>query len=68
MGLLALVLRTRRRRPVLVTIHAAALGIAMIAPQCLAASPGVEFPVGHAVAFAAHLTPYFSSRHHSLNC
>jgi len=59
MGLLTPVLRRQtRRRPVLVTsFDAAALGIAR---ELVPAVPRglltwVEFPVGHAVAFAAHL-------------
>lgn len=59
MGLLAPVLRREaRRRPVLVTsFDAAALGIAReLAPAVpRGLLTWVEFPVGHAVAFAAHL-------------
>lgn len=59
MGLLAPVLRREaRRRPVLVTsFDAAALGIARdLAPRVpRGLLTWVEFPVGHAVAFAAHL-------------
>lgn len=59
MGLLAPVLRHEaRRRPVLVTsFDAAALGIARdLAPAVpRGLLTWVEFPVGHAVAFAAHL-------------
>lgn len=59
MGLLAPVLRRQaRRRPVLVTsFDAAALGIAReLAPAVpRGLLTWVEFPVGHAVAFAAHL-------------
>jgi glycerophosphoryl diester phosphodiesterase len=59
MGLLAPVLRREaRRRPVLVTsFDAAALGIAReLAPKVpRGLLTWVEFPVGHAVAFAAHL-------------
>lgn len=59
MGLLAPVLRREaRRRPVLVTsFDAAALGIAHdLAPSVpRGLLTWVEFPVGHAVAFAAHL-------------
>jgi glycerophosphoryl diester phosphodiesterase len=59
MGLLAPVIRTQaRRRPVLVTsFDAAALGISReLAPQApRGLLTWVDFPVGHAVAFAAHL-------------
>lgn len=59
MGLLAPVLRREaRRRPVLVTsFDAAALGIAReLAPKVpRGLLTWVDFPVGHAVAFAAHL-------------
>lgn len=59
MGLLAPVLRREaRRRPVLVTsFDAAALGIARDLARDVPRGllTWVEFPVGHAVAFAAHL-------------